>query len=374
MIIPPVPGLSGRERLRLSEKLRAHKESLAQKVTDEIFGCHPEWLARVGERGRKCCREDSAFHIDFLASAIESDSAAAFADYSRWLARVLRARDISPQDVAQNFERIRRAASVHLSEAEDSLVAFYVQQGSSALVPETQGTDTSSKSSLLAEERSVFLQALLKGSRSLAAKIPLEALRQGYTLTDIYIEIFQESLYEIGRRWERNQITVAQEHMATAIVQWSIAQLYPFVEPAAKPRGHAIITGVQGEDHQVGANLVADALEASGWAVRFLGTNLPHEGILQVVEEHRAELLGISVTMLVWVPQVRDLIGKVKERFGKEAPRIVVGGAAFRHAPNLVADLSAEGGALDVRSALELCNQGSRPDLKTAPRLNEIPD
>jgi methanogenic corrinoid protein MtbC1 len=226
----------------------------------------------------------------------------------------------------------------------------------------------SSEPSHLAEKRSVFLKALLKGPRRLAASIPLEALRQGYALTDIYIEIFQESLYEIGQLWERNQITVAQEHMATAIVQWSIAQLYPFVEPAATPRGHAIITGVQGEDHQVGANLVADALEASGWAVRFLGTNLPHESILQVMEEHRAELLGISVTMLIRVPQVRDLIGKVRERFGKDAPRIVVGGAAFRHAPNLAADLSAEGGALDVRSALELCNQGSVPDLKISKR------
>jgi MerR family transcriptional regulator, light-induced transcriptional regulator len=137
-------------------------------------------------------------------------------------------------------------------------------------------------------------------------------------LTDIYIEIFQESLYEIGQLWERNQITLAQEHMAT-IVQWSIAQLYPFVEPPATLRGHAIITGVQRENHQVGANLVADALEASGWAMRFLGTNLPQESILQVMEEHRAELLGIWLTMLIRVPYGRDLIGKVKERFGKDA-------------------------------------------------------
>ena len=75
------------------------------------------------------------------------------------------------------------------------------------------------------------------------------------------------------------------------------------------------------------------------------------------MEEHRAELLGISTTMLVHVPQVRDLIGKVKRRFGKDAPRIVLGGGAFRNSPNLVVDLLAEGVALDVRSALDLCNR-----------------
>ena len=79
------------------------------------------------------------------------------------------------------------------------------------------------------------------------------------------------------------------------------------------------------------------------------------------MEEHRAELLGISTTMLVHVPQVRDLIGKVKRRFGKDAPRIVLGGGAFRNSPNLVVDplVWLKGGPLDVRSALDLCNRSS---------------
>jgi MerR family transcriptional regulator, light-induced transcriptional regulator len=357
MTLPPVPKLSGQECLRLAEKLRTHKKSLVQKVTDEFFHRHPEWIARFGERGRTFCSEDTGIHMDFLAAAIESDSLAAFEDYSRWLARLLRSRDISPQHAAEIFEQIRLTASIHLNDAEASAVQVFVQRGCAALTRENQETCNVRESSLLAEERSVFLRALFKGPRKLAADIALEALRQGNALTDIYVEIFQESLYEVGRLWESNKITVAQEHMATAIVQWSIAQLYPHVQLAQTSRGNAVITGVQGEHHQVGANLVADALEASGWTVRFLGTDMPHEGILQAVEEHRAELLGISTTMLVHVPQVCDLIGKVKRRFGKDTPRIVLGGGAFRNSPNLVVDLLADGVALDVRSALDLCNR-----------------
>jgi methanogenic corrinoid protein MtbC1 len=273
---------------------------------------------------------------------------------------MLRSRDVSPQHAAENFEQIRHTASIHLNDTEVSVVEVFVQRGCTALTRENQGTGNVRELSLLEEERSVFLRALFKGPRKLAADIPLEALRQGNALTDIYVEIFQESLYEVGRLWESNKITVAQEHMATAIVHWLIAQLYPHVELAQTPRGNAVITGVQGEHHQVGANLVADALEASVWTVRFLGTDMPHQGILQAVEEHCADLLGISTTMLVRVPQVRDLIGKVKRRFGKDAPRIVLGGGAFRNSPNLVVDLLAEGVALDVRSALDLCNRSCR--------------
>ena len=51
-------------------------------------------------------------------------------------------------------------------------------------------------------------------------------LREGHSLLDIYVEIFQESLYQVGRAWEMNELTVAEEHMATAITQYVIAQNY----------------------------------------------------------------------------------------------------------------------------------------------------
>ena len=71
-------------------------------------------------------------------------------------------------------------------------------------------------------------------------------------------------------------------------------------------RGRPVITGVEGEFHQIGANMVADVLESGGWDVRFLVTQLPHAGILDAVEEHDADLLGISVTMVCNLPHPRS--------------------------------------------------------------------
>jgi hypothetical protein len=45
----------------------------------------------------------------------------------------------------------------------------------------------------------------------------------------------------------------------------------------------AIVTGVAGELHQIGANMVADVLENAGWNVEFLGTDAPHTGIVDAV-------------------------------------------------------------------------------------------
>jgi methanogenic corrinoid protein MtbC1 len=162
-------------------------------------------------------------------------------------------------------------------------------------------------------------------------------------------------MYRIGRLWEENQISVAKEHMATAITQFVICRLYPLISLPRKSRGRIVITGVQGEQHQVGANMVSDVLEASGWDVRFLGANTPSRGVLSAIEEHDAAILGISATMLYNVPNVMQLADLVRQEAGDRI-RIIVGGSAFRSAPLLYREIGADGCALDLNSAVELAN------------------
>ena len=181
-----------------------------------------------------------------------------------------------------------------------------------------------------------------------------EALRSGADAVDIYLELFQTALFEVGRLWETAQISVATEHMATAITQVLMARLYTRLPRRAASQGNAVITGVQGELHQIGANMVADILDAHGWNVLFLGTNAPHEGIIEAVESHGARLVGISATMLSNVPRVRQLLGGIRERV--PGVRIVVGGGAFRAVPALWRDLGADGFAPDLRATIDLVN------------------
>ena len=41
--------------------------------------------------------------------------------------------------------------------------------------------------------------------------------------------MFQLSLREVGRLWQMNQISVAQEHYCTAATQLIMSQLYPYI-------------------------------------------------------------------------------------------------------------------------------------------------
>ena len=343
--------ISQPERANLAERLRTLRQETATEVTKEFLERHPDWLERYGSRAIERGEQDAIYHLDFLAAAIEAGSSAAFENYARWCARMLEARGIAPSFVVENFEQIGACVGRHLSLEERDFVATLIRAGSAAMAEDLPVLSAQAEPGRLPEQQ-LFLQAILSPNRKAATDLALGALRAGRSIQDLYLHIFQESLYEVGRLWESNKITVAQEHMATAITQSVMAIVYEHIGFPGGARGKMVITGVEGELHQIGAHMVADVLESDGWDVIFLGTNTPDAGVLAAIDTYQAAAIGISVTILLNIPQVLRLVKSIKDRWGARAPRIILGGAAFRHAPVLAAEVGADAVALDLAEAL----------------------
>lgn len=349
-----ISGLLLPERVVMAQEIVAARERVAAAVTAEFLVRHPDWVTRYGDRARARGIEDGCHHINFLASAIESGAVAAFCDYARWCQRLLGGFGIAPHFLAENLQQIAQHLAAIVAPPVGATIASFTESAVAACL-DTSVDSPAPNESPLDSARAVFLQTIFTGRRREALSVAREALRQGHTVAEVYVGLFQQALYEMGRLWESGQITVAQEHMATATVQYVIAQMYSDLPPATQKRGNAIVTGVQGEFHQVGANMVADMLEMDGWSVRFLGTNMPHSGILAAIKDGGIDLLGISATMLFNLSHVRALVEEVRSSLGAAAPRIVVGGGAFRACPEFCSELGVDGPATDVCAAVELC-------------------
>jgi MerR family transcriptional regulator, light-induced transcriptional regulator len=341
------------DRLALARHLRDRKERIAESVTDDFLRRHPDWVTRYGERARRHGIEDAAYHIEFLAAAVEADSVPAFEDYVRWTAGVLAARGIGIEFLAENLVQIEHRLSEELAPGDRDGVASFLAAGLDAC------KRAPTQTALTREQPpdptvQVFVSALLAAQRKAAVTIALDALERAGSIVDLYVDLFQAALHEIGRRWQRNEISVADEHMATAIVQYVLAQVYERLPIPPPTKGRMLVAGVAGELHQLGANIVADVLESHGWDVRFLGTNVPTSGVLSAIEQHRPDVLGLSLTMPTNVPQFRETVASVRARFRDACPKIVVGGRAFGLAGTQWRDCGADAFASDVRDALSV--------------------
>ena len=340
-------------RRALARRVRSARDAVSVATSERFFARHPTFSERFGAAGKERCREDAAFHLDFLAGAIEVGSMTSFVEYARWTERMLAARDIDPSCLVENLTDIGAALTVGMDAPQRAVIDACLHHAEAAI-----GTDVllpaSPANGRWTGARALFLEAILSGNRRGAAAIAHASLAEAGSPVDVYVEVFQDALYAVGRMWESNEITVAEEHMATAITQFVIADVYGDLPLAEKTRGRFLMTGVSGELHQVGALMVADVLDASGFDVRFLGTNMPHSGVVDAITEYRPTAVGISVTMSFNVAQAARLIDAVHALPLDPAPRIVLGGAAFRTAPHLAAELDVFGWAADARSARAL--------------------
>lgn len=197
-----------------------------------------------------------------------------------------------------------------------------------------------------------YLSALRRGERRTALSTAQRALQEGVDIRDLYMDVFQPAMHEIGRLWETNQITVAQEHLATAITQSVMAQLYSHVF-ARPPLGRVMVaTCIGGELHELGIRMVSDFFEMEGWDVYYLGANMPHDDIVTMLNEQQADLLGISATLNSHVTQARDLISAVRTSPIGNQIKIMVGGRPFNYSPNLYETIGADFTAPDAREAV----------------------
>lgn len=101
-------------------------------------------------------------------------------------------------------------------------------------------------------------------------------------------------MHEVGERWHREELTVAQEHMITGLVQHLLGTLMGLHRPA----GHAVklvFTTLEGEQHVLGILAAAMLAAGSGLSPIYLGASLPVKEIIQVVKRSRAKVLVLQV-------------------------------------------------------------------------------
>jgi methanogenic corrinoid protein MtbC1 len=194
-----------------------------------------------------------------------------------------------------------------------------------------------------------FTRAILAGDYFAARSVLHAALGEG--LGHVYERIVTPSLEEVGDLWYANRITVAEEHLATAVAQTAIASLYPLVRwPAGGPV--ALVGCVEPELHSLGARMVADLLALDGWQTIFVGPRLSLERCAERIELGAVKLLAVSITLSEHLPEARALIQRA--RGALPGAKILAGGRALALSPDEAATLGADAVAASASRAVEV--------------------
>ena len=202
------------------------------------------------------------------------------------------------------------------------------------------------------QTRAAYLEALLLADARSAQGVMDTALASGLAVDAAYLDVLAPAMHEIGALWERARITVAGEHLATAITQGVLAGL-----AAQLPRrtAHAerpvAVLGCGPEDfHGLGTRMVGDFLQAAGWRVFELGAATPASAFAGVAAERGAHLVAVSSSRAEHLEGVREVRRALNGLAC--APLLAVGGNAYEGHPEWAAAVGAELHAADPQQLL----------------------
>ena len=173
-----------------------------------------------------------------------------------------------------------------------------------------------------------YLTALVNGKRKTCHDIVVELLGLDVDMKDLYVHLFQRALYQVGELWENNKISVATEHIATAITEGLLTLVYPKIFEADHSGKKAVIACVPNEFHQIGAKMVADTFELNGWDGHFVGANTPSIELIKLIQDNDPDVIALSLSIYFNLPGFEKMVTDIRKTF-PETP-IWAGGQAFR--------------------------------------------
>ena len=201
-------------------------------------------------------------------------------------------------------------------------------------------------------ERGQLLEALLDALQAAdqprAMGVADRAMKLGWTVDDVRFHLVTPALYEIGLRWQRAEIGVADEHLASSICEWLLFALAGRVRRLPATGRRALVGCSEGELHSLGARMIAHLLSERGWTVLLLGADTPAAAWPQIVRARRPDVAVLTTTTHGFLGRVGPSVRSIKT--ARPDCRTIVGGQAYWELSSAAADFGADLLLLDART------------------------
>lgn len=207
------------------------------------------------------------------------------------------------------------------------------------------------KATILADMKAAVLEGEIESGETLARQAldagldPLECIENG----------FVAGINEVGALYEAGDMFLPELVAAAEVMKEALAVLEPELLKSKQSRdilGRVIIGSVAHDIHDIGKDIVASMLTASGFEVFNLGIDVPGETFISKVKELKPDLIGMSALLTTTMPEQKNVIEMLNKEGLRNSVRVMVGGAPVNR--EWAEEISADGFAENAVEAVKL--------------------
>ena len=179
---------------------------------------------------------------------------------------------------------------------------------------------------LILKLRDSTFKALTTGDLDKVIDI-FETYTKSSTLGNFYENILKPTMYEIGKLWADNKLSIADEHVASNIAS-ELVSIITEKNSKLQNKAKILICSPNGEEHNIGCSVLQSFLQSKGYRVFNLSPSVPSEAITHFAKESKPDLILISITIEDNIKTGQRLVKKIQEEY--KVP-ILVGGQALEN-------------------------------------------
>ncbi len=155
----------------------------------------------------------------------------------------------------------------------------------------------------------------------------LAAIEEGIDITEAIEKGLSEGIREVGEKFDKLEVFLTELMLAAEAMKAGMNILLPKI-PKEKilKRRKVVIGTVKGDIHDIGKNIAAALLTASGFDVYDLGTDVPISKFVEEAEKNEADIIALSALMTSTISGQKDVISYLKESGKRENYIVMVGG------------------------------------------------
>ena len=174
------------------------------------------------------------------------------------------------------------------------------------------------------------------------------------------------AMEEVGNLFADGTYFVPEMLMAAMEMKAGLEVIRPILTASGvPPRGTVVIGTVRGDVHDIGKNLYGMMMEGAGYNVVDIGVRQTADEFIEALEEHDADILGMSAMLTTTMPYMKIVVDEMIHRGIRNEYSIFVGGAPLN--PEYGASFGADAYCVDAGVGVATANSAIDARAKAHP-------
>lgn len=180
------------------------------------------------------------------------------------------------------------------------------------------------------------------------------ALKQGVSAYEGVMNGMAKGMEAVGQKYQMGEFFLPELVMAGETFKEGMKVFATHLKPSEiASKGRMVIGTVEGDLHDIGKNIVASMVGASGFEVHDVGVDVSAERFLTTTRETSADIVAMSALLSTTFPHMREVVDAIRK--AQIAAKTLVGGAPLNL--ETAKSLGADGYGRDAVEGANICKQ-----------------